>query len=366
MVAITHDSRHQTLDRRNQMKAAELTVAAGVVRALMDLAVAKGASSRELAARSGFAPADLEDREGRIPFRSYVALMRAGKELSHDPALALHFGEAVDAEELSIATVIGGTSKNLADGLAQMNRFSPLTVEVDRPGTDRFRFAQREGRLWMIDTRPNPNDFPEMTESTFARMICTLRRTMGEPHLVKRIHVTHPAPPYVAEYDRIFRLPVVFGTPENALQIDEAMLSQVKPSISRYVSEILKAHAEKLLERLERSRTTRGRVESLLMAHLHTGGATMSTIATKLGLSRQTLSRRLRGEGVTFEEVLEKLRSTMAQEHLRQGKATVAETAYLLGFADPASFSRAFKRWMGQSPRTFRNADPGDDAETSQ
>lgn len=346
------------------MKAAELTIAAGAVRALMDLAVAKGASSRELAARSGIAPGDLEDREGRIPFRSYVALMRAGKELTRDPALALHFGEAVDALELSIGIVIGGASENIADGLAQMNRFSPLSVEVDRPGTDRFRFAQREGGLWMIDTRPNPNDFPELTESTFARMICTLRRTMGEPHLVKRIHVTHPPPPYVAEYDRIFRVPVVFGSPENALQLDEAMLSRVKPSTSRYVSEILKAHAEKLLERLERSSTTRGRVESLLMAHLHTGDASMPTIARKLGLSRQTLSRKLRGEGVTFEKVLEGLRSTMAQEHLRKGKATVAETAYLLGFADPASFSRAFKRWTGQSPGTFGNGDRGESAET--
>jgi hypothetical protein len=156
----------------------DLTIAAGVARALMDLAVAKGASPQALAERSGIDPSDLRDRDNRIPFSKYVALMRAGKELCKDAALALHFGEAVDEEEISIAGLIGGASENLADGLAQMNRYSPLTVEVDRPGTDRFVFTRSAGQLWMVDRRPNPNDFPELTESTFARMVCTLRRTM--------------------------------------------------------------------------------------------------------------------------------------------------------------------------------------------
>ena len=340
----------------------ELTIAAGVARALMELALAKGASRKALAERSGIDPGDLQDPDSRIPFSKYVALMRAGKELCQDPALALHFGEAVDEEELSIAGVIGGASESVADGLAQMNRYSPLTVEVDRSGTDRFVFTRSAGQLWMVDTRPNPNDFPELTESTFARMVCTLRRTMGEPHLVKTVHVTYPPPPYRAEYDRVFRLPVAFESDRNALLIDDALMARIKPSVSRYVAGILTAHAEKLLERLELSKSTRGRVESLLMAILHTGDAKMAMIASKLGFSRQTLSRKLKTEGVTFEKVLDELRHTMALQHLRDGNASVAETAFLLGFSDPAAFSRAFKRWTGHSPRTFGSTKRGERA----
>ena len=122
------------------------------------------------------------------------------------------------------------------------------------------------------------------------------------------------------------------------------------------MSNVLSAHAEALLEKLESSKTARGRVEGLLVAILHTGEVNMEAIAGKLGLSRQTLFRRLKAEGVTFEKVLDELRHKMALHYLNEKKISVNETAYLVGFSDPAAFSRAFKRWTGSSPRTTRNS----------
>ena len=111
--------------------------------------------------------------------------------------------------------------------------------------------------------------------------------------------------------------------------------------------------AEALLEKLEDSKSMRGRLEKLLIPLLHTGEAKIETIARKLALSRQTLFRKLKAEGVTFEQVLDELRHKLAREYLNGKNVSVNETAYLLGFSDPAAFSRAFKRWTGVSPRTF-------------
>ena len=97
----------------------------------------------------------------------------------------------------------------------------------------------------------------------------------------------------------------------------------------------------------------RGRVECLLIPILPTGEAKVETIARKLGLSRQTLFRKLKAEGVTFEQVLDELRRKLALEYLNGKNVSVNETAYQLGFSDAAAFSRAFKRWTGASPRTF-------------
>src|SRR5215472_16649921 len=90
-----HDATFQKHDRKLQTARtmSEPTVAAGYARGLMELAVSKGASRRVLAQRSGIDPQELQDQDHRIPFAKYVALMEAGKELCHDPALALHFGE---------------------------------------------------------------------------------------------------------------------------------------------------------------------------------------------------------------------------------------------------------------------------------
>ena len=76
----------------------------------------------------------------------------------------------------------------------------------------------------------------------------------------------------------------------------------------------------------------------------------------ELGMSRATLARRLKREGTTFEAVLEGLRRRLAEDYLGKRRLSVAETSYLLGFSEPAAFSRAYRRWTGRSPRTARAA----------
>jgi AraC-like DNA-binding protein len=334
---------------------AEPTVAAGFARALMELAVSRGAGHKALARRSGVSPEELRDADGRIPLAKYVALMRAAKELCRDPAFALHFGEEVDLSEVSVVGQFGSTSGRMADDIADLNRFAPLAIEFEGDG-DRFRLERIDGRLWLVDARPDPNDFPELTESFFARVVCSLRRRLGEGRHIESVMVTHAAPAYRAEYDRIFRVPVLFRSERNALLPSKRLWStEGADSVSRYVSGVLRQHAEALLEKLKGSRSTRGRVERSLASLLRTGDATMDVVARRLGLTRQTLFRRLRAEGATFEQVRDELRRDTALKELGGGKLSVKEAAYRLGYSDPAAFSRAFKRWTGRRPGAWRS-----------
>lgn len=332
----------------------ELTVAAGAARALMELAVARGASRAALLERSRIACTELVDADNRIPFSKYVALMRAGQELAHDPALALHFGEDVEGAEISITHAMGGAT-SFGDAVMQGNRYAALAVEVEHDGTgERFQLSRIDGQLWFVDARRNPNDFPELTESGFARMACSTRRLTGGAPLIAAVHVTHAEPSYRAEYDRIFQVPVTFGSSRNALQIDEALLSAAEfPASPRYVTDVLRDHAEELLAKLERSQTVRDRVERLLMPMLESGEVRIDAIADSLGLSRQTLFRQLRADGVTFERVLDDLRQKLALDFLGARKMSVKQTARLVGYSDASAFSRAFKRWTGVSPRAY-------------
>jgi AraC-like DNA-binding protein len=109
-----------------------------------------------------------------------------------------------------------------------------------------------------------------------------------------------------------------------------------------------------LLAELEAAKTVRGRVEAILLPRLHTGDVGVELIARTLQTSRQTLYRSLKLEGVTFEQVLDELRHRMALHYLAGEQVSVNETAYLVGFSEPAAFSRAFKRWTGASPRAVR------------
>jgi AraC-like DNA-binding protein len=94
----------------------------------------------------------------------------------------------------------------------------------------------------------------------------------------------------------------------------------------------------------------REEVERHLEPLLAAGPIGIDSVARALGYSRQTLYRRLKAEGVTFEQVLDGLRRNLALRFIREEGLPVKEAAYRLGFSDPAAFSRAFKRWTGASP----------------
>ena len=102
------------------------------------------------------------------------------------------------------------------------------------------------------------------------------------------------------------------------------------------------------------TRCFRKDVERAIEPLLAGGDVGIDRVARELGMSRQTLYRRLKAEGVTFEEILDAKRRQLAIRLLRFDRLSVKAAAYKLGFSDPAAFSRAFKRWTGQSPSTVR------------
>lgn len=330
------------------------TVSAAYARGLLELAESKGAERTALLMESGIGDTALSDPDGRILLSRYAALMRAAAAAAGDPALALHYGEATDIAQLSVVGLIGQAAETMADAHAQLNRYVRLVVDVETDGPERFRFDSDQYGLWLVDTRQRPNAFPELTESAFAQIVCR-PRVLGVPAFARAVHVTHPEPGYVDEYARVFQAPVVFNAARNAILVDGAVLAQRLERLPRYAFGVLTGHADTLLNALERSASARSEVEKLLITLLHTGAVSMTDIAARLNVSRQTLYRRLKAEGVTFEQVLDELRHRLAMEYLSSGKVSVNETAYLVGFSEPAAFSRAFKRWTGMSPRDVRS-----------
>jgi len=338
----------------------EPTVAAGFAKAFLDFAVRKGAARETLIRQAHLSTPDLAEPDNRIPLSAYLALIGAGIKSCDEPALALLFGAEVSMSDLSILGLIGNMT-TAEEGRRQMNRYASLAIDGgDGETAHRFEFVREDGQVGVKFTSTLFADHLWLTESAFARCMCDGRRMtlaagrVPQWPLPKAIRFTHAEPSYRAEYDRIFGVPLEFQSSMNAILFNEELLSIRLPPQKQYVSALFTERAEALLEKLEKSKTTRGRVESLLIPLLHTGEARIETVARKLGLSRQTLFRKLKVEGVTFEQVLDQLRHKLALEYLNGKNVSVNEAAYQLGFSDPAAFSRAFKRWTGASPRAMR------------
>jgi AraC-like DNA-binding protein len=333
---------------------AEPSVSAGVAHSVVEFAVSRGASRPHLLAAADIAPETLADFDHRVPLDRYLALLRAAKIACADPAFALHYGDSVNLAEASVVGLIGYTCETMLDAFSQLSRYSRLIADVDCGPAEHFELRPDADGLWLLDNRERPNESPELTEIAFSQMVNGTRR-FGDTPFVLELRVTFPDPGYRAEYERIFGAPVAFESDRNGMRIDPAWLTYRVAQQPAYVFGVLTRHADAMLEQLEASRTVRGQVDALLMATLHKGETAMGEVARALGFSRDTLYRRLREEGVTYAAVLDELRRKLALEYVAAGKVSLNEIAYLVGFSDPAAFSRAFVRWTGVRPSRARD-----------
>jgi AraC-like DNA-binding protein len=233
--------------------------------------------------------------------------------------------------------------------LALVNRYTPLSINLPAlAGANRYRFARDGAGLWLCDDRP-ADSWPEITELVFSRMVQGIRRVQ-RTDVVCAVHVRHAAPAHWATYETIFGVPVHFASGRNAILLDPAYeFTELVPGPA-HVTRVLAQHADAQLVALAQQHSCRGRLEAELRAVLPTGEVSITQMARRLAMSRQTLYRRLKAEGVTYERVLEALRCEIATAALRDGAVSVREAALRVGFAESAAFSRAFKRWTGRSP----------------
>lgn len=193
-----------------------------------------------------------------------------------------------------------------------------------------------------------------------ARMMLTgwavrLRGLTGRCDLRLDVDFRGPPPADVAPYRRIFGGTVRFGCEEDIFWGDMAYASLPVVSRDPMIHGLLHGRAaEQVGEASSHGARLVAKIERLVRLRLEHGEATLEALAADLRLPTRTLQRRLDELGLTFRALVEQVRRTHALQLLRETRTPLLEIALALGFATPASFHRAFKRWTGTSPAAYR------------
>ena len=98
------------------------------------------------------------------------------------------------------------------------------------------------------------------------------------------------------------------------------------------------------------------KVRRLLAETLPDGEFKQDHVASALAMSVRSLQRNLHKEGVNFKELLEMTRQDMAMKYIEEKQLSIIEICCLLGFSDQSNFTKAFKRWTGKTPHSYRRA----------
>ena len=158
----------------------------------------------------------------------------------------------------------------------------------------------------------------------------------------------------VTVYNDHFGCPVHFDSGRDALLVSEDSIDAPNKLGDDTIASFFDQHLEQELADLAEDQTLEQDVRRVVTTLLSEGVPTLSLIASELGLGTRTLQRRLSDNGHSFQSVVDLARKDLAQRLLRETSYGLAEIAFLTGFAEQSGFTRAFKRWAGQTPRSYR------------
>jgi AraC-like DNA-binding protein len=312
----------------------------------------EGFDLRSVLDRVGIPRSALEDTKARFPKRKFQALWQLASEATGDPAIALRVSTTVKANALGIIGYLASASESRRNAFELVKDLTPLLwedVECDLESGGEVAFIRcRTG------TDPQGSHF---TTEYAIGLTVTMSRALGAGRSDPlEARFSYSAPPYADEYEQILRLPIRFDAGEDGVLFPISMMDSLNPSADAALRQVLERYAADQLVRIPTSARFSQRVRACILSMLPLGGLTADTVAAQFSMSNRTLRRRLKQEATSYQEILDDVRAELACHYLTKEKRRIDEVAVLLGFSDPSAFTKAFRRWTGQTPADFVRA----------
>ena len=325
----------------------------GAVKRAMD---AKGLDTRALMLQAGLDEALLDDPLARYSSRKALVFWTLALKASDDPLLGLHTARYIAPSTFHALGYALLASSNLGELFERAERYFRVVTEA---GELSFKREPDHGRLTL---RGDPVLMcGEAIEVAWCVLDCFMLTTLktcgmllGPAFRLLELRLQRPPPARQrAEYERLFRATPIYGCEDNAILIADDVLRLPLPHGNAILARVNDEAAGRYLADVGRDDVLT-RLKRLLQERLPSGDPSQDELAASLGLAPRSLQRRLAELGTSYRELINQIRHELALEYLAQTRYSVSDIAYLLGFAEVSAFTRAFKRWTGQSPSAWR------------
>lgn len=313
----------------------------------------------------GFATADLcksfslndeflATPDARISIPKYMRLGHQAITMTGRQDLGLVFGANTHNGIAGVAALTAQCAPDLGAALQLLISMEALNSQNSR-GNSKFYIEDERAicHFYSISPYNRYNHFVvDAMLSTWWNFCLSQSQQRVECH---HIEIEYPKPNHADAFEEYFGCPVLFGQKRNALIIKRNLhLNKLKESCGTTfikMQEVCEHEKRKWIS----GTSTADQVVDLISANLTGTPPDIETIARKLGIAGWTLRRRLAKEELRFQTLLDDTRNALARTYVRDTEHNFTEIAFLLGFSSPSAFQRAFKRWNGVSPGSYRN-----------
>ncbi|MBR9792861.1 MAG: AraC family transcriptional regulator [Gammaproteobacteria bacterium] len=169
-----------------------------------------------------------------------------------------------------------------------------------------------------------------------------------------KVKFNYAPPPHIHEYHYLFPGEHEFNCSHLSISFPDHYLSKPVKQSEGSLSSFMKRCPLELFRQYKSDYSLTSEIRHLLISDIENGLLTIDLVASALHMTSRTLMRRLKDEGTCFQQIKDVVRRDRAVLLLTQRSTPISLIAELVGFTDPAAFTRAFRAWTGETPRKFR------------
>jgi len=314
--------------------------------------VSVGVETKDLLLELGIAPDGSVDPKLMVPshkFYDFFAMLAV-----RDPdglSLPLRIGSTMRSDEYGAFGLAWKSAPNLRGSYTRSERYghvlgSAETYTLQKSEDGWFFNLEKagDGRLGMLLSN----------EASMSAVDVISKEVSTANFMPLAVFFKHAPRGDVSVYQSHFGCPVHFESGRDALLVSEEAIEVPNKLGDETIAKFFDRHLEQELALLANDEGLENQVRRVVANVLSEGVPTLSSIASELGIGSRTLQRRLSEGGHSFQSVVDIARKDLAQRLLRETDYNLAEIAFLTGFSEQSAFTRAFKRWASQTPRSYR------------
>ncbi len=286
-----------------------------------------------------------------VKLSAYCRLFEEAARRTGNGNFGLWFGNQFQPRDLGMWGYATVSSPTLGSALENLVGLFPYHQE-----SSTMRLVPGEGGLIRLEyaiTAPDIVQRRQDAELSLGMFLNVFREGCGRAWAPEEVHFEHPAPADWREHAAAFQAPVYFAQPTNALVFRPELLARPMPGRDLRLLAMMRTCLESLGSH-RAGATLFDRIRMAIRTSLPNGCPELRHIAGALHIASTVVQRELAEHGLTYRAAVEGMRRALAEMYLEQRQLPLTEIAFLLGYSELSAFTRAFTRWTGTCPRTFR------------
>ena len=288
---------------------------------------------------------DLKNTEVRTPLKLIPKLWDEAYKQIDSPCFGLDSYKYWHPGYMGALGYAWLSSSTLREGFIRMSRYISI---LSNSGQIKISETSTEYCLYFEHEQLGIN--PARSDNALSIILHMCRMNYQEPLNPSQVTFTHSAPPCAGDYFAYFKANVLFNEKFDSISFPISVVDEPLPGANKHLAKLHDQVMNQYLNKLNHDDFAQ-HVKAFIVKKLPSGIVTGDMAAAEMAMSHRTLQRELSALGTSFKKLLEESRHYLAEKYVNEGTMSMTEITFMLGFSELSSFSRAYKRWTGHSPR---------------